>query len=339
MRLRWLFVIACLIVGVAVLAVCAGPAAERQPVGHSSAAVATTAPAQPPVASDPTAPPATAAAAPEAAPAPAAAPRTVVVASWNIRDFSLSAARNPDFPSIAASLRALHADVCAIIELNDPAAAARLAQEMGTTWTSAATPKVGRTPGSREHYGFVWDTSHLAMVGDVHVDPDPGDAIDREPGWATFRTTDGRLDFTVMAVHITWGSTVGPRQAEIRALRDVWDRTQTATVGDDDLILCGDFNRNVGDAAFDRLLEVAGMVDAARPPGATAPATPTVIDAASTYDQILLSTAATQEWTGTFTVYAFDELLFGNDDARAKKGVSDHRPVAITLTEPEQDDD
>lgn len=215
----------------------------------------------------------------------------------------------------------------------------RLAQEMGTTWTSAATPKVGRTPGSRERYRFVWDTSRLAMVGEPHVDPDPDDAIDREPGWATFRTTDGGLDFTVMVVHITWGSTVGSRQAEIRALRGVWDRTQTATVGDDDLVLCGDFNRNVGDAAFDRLLDVTGMVDAAHPPGATTSPIPTVINAASTYDQMFLSTAATREWTGTFTVYPFDELLFAKDDVKAQKSVSDHRPVAITLTVPQHDDD
>src|SRR5689334_18407675 len=88
---------------------------------------------------------------------------TIQVAFWNIRDFSTSVKRAPDFPDLA---RIIHSNDCvAIAELNDKAALTKLAQELGKLggkWKSAATSKKsGNTPGSKEFYGFVWRSDKL----------------------------------------------------------------------------------------------------------------------------------------------------------------------------------
>ncbi len=258
--------------------------------------------------------------------------RFVEVGWWNIRDLSSASRDDGEIADIAACIEGLH--VLAVGELNDRAVLGRITDELGPSWRWDATEsKIGRTSSSKEYYGFLWDSSVVDMVGDIQVDPDPGDHIDREPAWATFRTTDGNLDFTVIAVHITWGSNVPARKAEIRSLDEVWVRTQTATLEDDDLILVGDFNRNIGDDSFDEVLGLDGMV---RANGDTIP---THISSHSTYDQVFISLDATSEWTGEYGIFAFDEEFFNDDDQAANLAVSDHRPVWITLFVPDRDDD
>jgi endonuclease/exonuclease/phosphatase family metal-dependent hydrolase len=260
----------------------------------------------------------------------------VVIAWWNIRSFTVK--REPDYGAMVTSLRRLHASVCGIAELKDPNAATRLALDLGPTWTADWTEQVGRTANSSEFYGWVWDTSRLDMVGRPKIDTDPEKRFDRTPGWATFRTTSGNLDFTTILTHITWGDEgVEPRKAEIRALAGVWQRVQTATVGDDDLILLGDFNRNVGDDSYSALLGIAGKVCA--PAVQRPPSGPTVVQGRSTYDQAFLSTIATHEWVHDFRVFAFDKELFPGRKLRPTNPISDHRPVAITLVEGDRDDD
>jgi endonuclease/exonuclease/phosphatase family metal-dependent hydrolase len=258
--------------------------------------------------------------------------RFIDVGWWNIRDLSSASRDDSEIALIAQAIDG--PEVLAVGELNDPSALGRIAEELGPSWEWAATDdRIGRSPQSAEYYGFLWDGDFVEMVGSLHVDPDSADRIDRQPAWATFRTADGGLDFTVLAVHITWGNRVANRKAEIRALDEVWTRTQNATPDDDDLVLVGDFNRNIGDDAFDQLLAIPGMLRANEDTG------PTHVSSRTTYDQIFLSTGETQEWTGEYFTYAFDEVLFGNDDADARLAASDHRPVWITLFIPDQDDD
>lgn len=252
-------------------------------------------------------------------------PGVIDVMWWNIRDFSSASRDDGELKLIAQVIRP--AEVCAIGELNEPTVLFRLAAVLGPEWSLAYSPKVGDSPSSAEHYGFLWDSTALRLVGDVQVDHASEATIDREPAWATFETTDEQLDFTLIAVHVTWGHLVSERKAEICQLPDVWHRVQLDTPDDDDLILVGDFNRNIGDDSFDGLFEIPGMVRA----NEESPATH--VSSTSTYDQVFLSTAQTDEWTpGQFELHRFDETVFGGDDERAKLAGSDHRPVLIRLS-------
>ncbi len=121
---------------------------------------------------------------------------------WNIRDFSTTSRDDFEIEQIADCIRDI--EVLAVGELNNPLALVKLAQEMGDSWKSIATPnKIGRTPGTAEYYGFMWDTDVVEMVGTIHVDEDPDDDFDRQPAWATFGTVDGGFDFTLICVHVT----------------------------------------------------------------------------------------------------------------------------------------
>jgi len=205
---------------------------------------------------------------------------------------------------------------------------------LGPSWHHAHSPKIGYTSHTAEHYGFVWDSNDLSLEGEVQNVADPNDKIDRNPAWATFKTGNGNLDFTVIAVHITWGSQgVKPRKEEVKIMATVWERVQEATTNDDDIILMGDFNRNVSCESFDPLLSIEGIIRANEETG------PTHVSSTSTYDQIFLSTEYTSEWTGDWRTIKFDEVYFGNDDKTAKLEASDHRPVSIRLRVPVVDDD
>jgi endonuclease/exonuclease/phosphatase family metal-dependent hydrolase len=226
---------------------------------------------------------------------------------WNIRDLSSASRDDEELALIAQVIRP--AEVCAIGELNEPTVLVRLAAMLGPEWSSAHSPKVVDSSHSAEHYGFLWDSTALRLVGEVQVDHASEATIDREPAWATFESIDGQLDFTLIAVHVTWGHLVSERKAEIRQLPDVWHRVQLATPDDDALILVGDFNRNIGDESFDGLFEIPGMVRA----NGESPATH--ISSTSTYDQVFLSTTHTDEWTaGQFELHRFDETVFGGSD-------------------------
>ncbi len=134
----------------------------------------------------------------------------IQVAFWNIRDFSTTVSRSPDFTNIA---RIIHSnDFVAIAELNDKAALDTLTRELkaqGGNWKCASTStKSGNTPNSSEYYGFVWRSDKLWRRGSVSILPEQklvvsGDSqpyrFDREPATCKFATLDGHLDFTVLS--------------------------------------------------------------------------------------------------------------------------------------------
>ena len=254
----------------------------------------------------------------------------VALVWWNIRDFSSKSRDDTELAAIAGVLQG--ADLVAIGELNDPEAIVRLARVLGPSWRSVESEKVGRSPQSAEHYGFLWNSEAFDLQSKVKIVPDRGDPIDRDPATATFRHTSGTFDCILMAVHVTWGDKVAARKAEIHALADSWTRVLREAGDERDLILMGDFNRNVGDDSFDALVALG-----ARPtlPGDV----PTTVDSDSTYDQIFLDPTATSEWSKRAYVIPFDETHFEGDDKVASKVASDHRPVWIAITLPDRDDD
>ena len=249
---------------------------------------------------------------------------------WNIRDFSSKSRTDAEIAQIADII---NTDVMAIGELNDTEALETLTEELGASWAWAATSKkVGKNAWTAEYYGFVWNEEKVSILDSVHIYSDQGDDFDRDPAWASFKSVDENLDFTIIAVHVTWGNRVGPRKAEVRAMKKVWNEVQNATHTDDDLIIVGDFNRNKNDASFDSLMSISGMEQANEDTG------PTHISSNTTYDQIFISRDFTKEWTGETATVRFDETHF-NTDEEAKLVASDHRPIWIKLFIPENDDD
>lgn len=266
------------------------------------------------------------------------------VGHWNVRDFSAKSRSPEALKEIAEVARSF--DCLAVCELNDDVVLGKLATEedaLGGQWAEVQTDqKVGNTPGSSEYYGFLYRSDRLKVRAPPRtlpkVDcPVPGEEphrFDRDPAVCSFATLDGRLDFTMIEVHVTWGEKVEYRRAEVRALKGYFERVRDSDPGDKDVILCGDFNRDVGDkGSLSVLLTEPDMTDT------TAPDVPTMVASDHTYDHLLFQTRFLTEYTGRHGVERFDETMFGNDDAKAKKDCSDHRPVWVVLRVPKQDDD
>ena len=132
----------------------------------------------------------------------------------------------------------------------------------------------------------------------------------------------GAFDFSVIAVHVVWGDTVGSRKAEVKALADVYRYVQEANGTEDDVLLVGDFNRNPTDMdAYSRILSIPSMTRLFDFPQKSH------IKDSSLYDNIFFQRDAVTEYLGRSGIDKFDETDFGNDDKAANLAVSDHRPV------------
>jgi hypothetical protein len=195
-------------------------------------------------------------------------------------------------------------------------------------YDSVVSEPVGRHPSSMERYAFLFRTDRVEVAAPPARFPDPADWFIREPFVGHFRA--GEFDFTLVTVHVLYGDGPADRRPEIARLDDVLRWADEHNGPEEDVLLVGDFNVDVADRAW----EMAPWV------GLVPPDTMTTITDRSSYDNIWYNPAATTEvLLGTYEVFNFDEVLFGNDDAAARLAVSDHRPVSIRFSTAGPDDD
>ena len=256
------------------------------------------------------------------------------LAAWNIRIMSDNSRTDAELEAIARTL--VDYDFIAIVELRDEVVLKRTQEillQMGKAYQYQLSPAVGR--GVKERYAFLYREDLVGVVEQGELYPDAADGIDnfsRDPYWATFRA--GEFDFSVIAVHVIWGDTVGPRKAEVRALADVYRYVQEANGVEEDVLLVGDFNRNPNDAeAYGPIMAIPSMTRLFDLPQKSH------IRDSSLYDNIFFQTDFVTEYLDISGIDKFDETDFGNDDKAANLAVSDHRPVWAVFGTNFEDDD
>ena len=256
------------------------------------------------------------------------------LAAWNIRIMSNKSRTDAELMEIARTLADY--DFIAIVELRDEAVlkrTQRILLQMGKAYDYQFSPAVGR--GVKERYAFLYKKDLVSVVSPGELYPDAADGKDdfsRDPYWATFRA--GEFDFSVIAVHVIWGDTVGPRKAEVRALAGVYKYVQAANGAEDDVLLVGDFNRNPTDAdAYSRIMAIPSMTRLFELPQKSH------IRDSSLYDNIFFQSDYVTEYLNRSGIDRFDETDFGNDDKAANLAVSDHRPVWAVFSVTQDDDD
>ena len=255
------------------------------------------------------------------------------VAAWNIRIMSNKSRTDAELIAIARTLADY--DFIAIVELRDEAVlkrTQRILLQMGKAYDYQFSPAVGR--GVKERYAFLYKKDLISVVSPGELYPDAADGKDdfsRDLYWATFRA--GEFDFSVIAVHVIWGDTVGPRKAEVRALADVYRYVQEANGTEEDVLLVGDFNRNPNDAeSYSRIMAIPSMTRLFELPQKSH------IRDSSLYDNIYFQTDVVTEYLGRCGIDRFDETDFGNDDKAANLAVSDHRPIWAVFSMTRDDD-
>jgi len=244
---------------------------------------------------------------------------TFRLASWNIRVFSDKSRDDTELKYICQNL--IDYDFIAIIELRDEKILQRaesMLLGMGRDYDYQISGEVGR--GVKERYAFLYDAGIVKVVKSGQVISDTRDYFIREPYYATFRAN--KFDFTVIAIHIIWGSKVANRRAEILKLADVYNQIQKVDPSEQDVILVGDFNREPDDKeSYAKLLGIPSMIPLFHLP------LKSHIRDSSLYDNIWFQSDYLSEYRGVSGIDKFDETDFANDDKLANTSVSDHRPV------------
>ncbi len=247
------------------------------------------------------------------------------LASWNIRKLSDNSRNDDELNKIVKILLDYH--LIAVSELLDEKVLKRIQEklsEVGSEYGYQISDPVGKA-GSRyrEHYAFLYYEASVCVVKPGEFYPDDADGTDnfvRDPYWATFRA--GKFDFSVIAVHVSWGDRVAERRSEIMQLGEVYKHVQEANGTEDDVILVGDFNREPDDTtAYSNLMALPSMTRVFQLPHKSH------IRDSSLYDNIFFQAQYVTEFLGIFGIDKFDETDFGNDDVAANLAVSDHRPV------------
>jgi len=256
--------------------------------------------------------------------------QAITIASFNIRIFSDKSRDDEEISYIADILEKY--DIIAIQELRDEEVLQRtvdLLKRRGEEYGCEVSDQVGKKV--KERYAFLYRKDKIKKIQEGRLYEERKDEFIREPFYATFKA--GNFDFTLVTIHVLFGSSKKARRPEIRELAIVYNKVQDEDPEEQDIILLGDFNFPPTDKGFDNLKATSTMTFLVEPPVKT-----TITDT-SLYDNFWFQKEYVREYIGESGVNRFDEIMFNNDDNKAKRAVSDHRPIWARFNISKEDDD
>jgi endonuclease/exonuclease/phosphatase family metal-dependent hydrolase len=245
---------------------------------------------------------------------------TIKIASFNIQIFGRSKIAQASVMRVLCEV-ARRFDVVAIQEVRarDDGILPRFVQQInaaGRQYDFVIGPRLGRT-SSTEQYAYVYDTATVELDRSAtYTVADPDDLLHREPLVACFRARgpppNEAFTFTLVNVHTDPDVVRG----ELDALARVYWAVRNDGRREDDVIMLGDFNAD--ETSLGRLGESPNIAWAIS-------GLPTNTRGDRSYDNILISRAATTECTGLSGVVDLrGEYKLTMDQALE---VSDHLPV------------
>jgi endonuclease/exonuclease/phosphatase family metal-dependent hydrolase len=254
---------------------------------------------------------------------------TIKVYSFNIQIFGVSKMARPEVAEILAQIVS-GADLVAVQEVRsagiDPVT--RFMSLLPPHYSYVIGPREGRST-SKEQYWVIYNTEKLRVL-DTRVWPDPDDIYERNPLGVYFLTNQG-FDFILVNTHIQPSAAV----SEIAVLpavaayyQEIWNEP--------DVLIAGDFNAD-GLYYDETFLETVFPED-----GYAILITndydTTVAESENTYDRIIITASAREDYTGKCGVLRFDEVFDFEAYGVAPKEVSDHYPVWAEFR-PDKDSD
>jgi hypothetical protein len=259
-------------------------------------------------------------------------PETLNILSFNIQIFGKSKMAKPEVVSVLSAIVSQY-DVIAVQEVRsaDPAPVEEFMATLPAGYAYALGPREGRS-SSKEQYWFIYDASKVSLAESGSY-PDPGDRFEREPFAArfvsvrqpvahsdTFSKSQPAFDFVLVNIH-TKPADAG---AEIDALDEAAEYFGSLW-NESDLVITGDFN---ADGSYFDESGLAALFPAQNWTLLIGDSVDTTVAAsANTYDRMIISRSAGEDWTGNSGVYRFDEAFdFGTMTIQPHQ-VSDHYPV------------
>jgi endonuclease/exonuclease/phosphatase family metal-dependent hydrolase len=240
------------------------------------------------------------------------------VFSFNIQVFGRTKMANPDVVNILADIVSL-ADIVAIQEVRtvnlEPVE--RFMRYLPSRYAYVIGPREGRS-SSKEQYWIIYDM-HKVRVLAAETWSDPEDIFERNPFAVFFQTLD-KFDFVIIDNHIQ------PNNAykEISALPKVVDYYRR-NWHEPDILLVGDFNAD-GSYYDEHLLWEVFPPDQYRIVISNEYDT-SVAQSENTYDRIIITTSAVEDYAEKCGVLRFDELYTFEQYNIRPRDVSDHYPI------------
>lgn len=235
---------------------------------------------------------------------------TVRLATWNLHEFSPRP--QIDLRRIAEIVQSNHFDLLAIQEVRGTGAEVdALLNVLGSPWRAA---RYSPTSGNHERFAFLYNGDRIEELGPAQPLALAGSSVfARTPYEDTFRA--GNFQFTVVTVHLEW-TNKSLREQEGRTLAEMAPQLESASP-QHHLIVCGDFNEEHAHGTL-HYLESQGFERLIRQP--------TNLSSTEDFDNFLVDSRSTPEWTGQSGVVAFDQL-YALPRHEAVESVSDHRPA------------
>jgi endonuclease/exonuclease/phosphatase family metal-dependent hydrolase len=178
-------------------------------------------------------------------------------------------------------------------------------------------PREGRS-GSKEQYWVIYDTTKLRLVAETTW-ADPEEIFARNPLGVYFQTT-GAFDCILIDNHIQPSGAareIAALPAVVHYFQELW--------GETDVVLAGDFNADGN--YYDETLLSAIFPESEYHSIITNDYDTTVAVSDNTYDRIIITTSAMEDYAGACGVIRFDELYDFTELTIQPRQVSDHYPV------------
>lgn len=221
-------------------------------------------------------------------------------------------------------------DVIALEEVMSPAALSPL-MALLPGWSAQLSERAVGRNGYFEYYAVLYRTDRATVTSSRVVD-DAADDWYREPMVTCMRAGGG--DFCLVVTHIVYGTTVGPRDAEIQALGRLVTGLRESGA-EKDYVVLGDYNR-AGSAPGFSTLQASGWAfndegDVRTTLGTTSYTNP--------YDHAMIDPGYTREWTGLSGRHDIVGSVCGGSFAFCAQYVSDHAPIGVLFAANASDDD
>jgi len=244
-------------------------------------------------------------------------PQTIRIMSFNIQTFGVTKMSRPEVVEILVGLVS-QADIIAVQEVRsiriDPVQ--RFMALLPEKYGYVIGPREGRS-NSKEQYWVIYDTEKFTVL-EQDSWPDAEDIFERSPFSVYFKTS-GAFDFTLIDNHIR----PSDAEKEIRALPsvvtyyiDLWN--------DPDVLVLGDFNAD--GRYFDKTL-LNSIFPQDKYQIIFTDEDTTVAASRNTYDRFIITSSASDYFTGNFGVIRFDEVYDFSGYSIRPSQVSDHYPI------------
>ncbi len=259
-------------------------------------------------------------------------PNSLFMAAFNVQVFGQSKMNKA---GIAESLVAIlkRYDLILFQEIRDSSQTAiyalmeQLNTATGGQYEMSISDRLGRT-NSKEQYAYIYKSAKLSVIDSYHYDDgeEPNsDIFEREPYVARFRANNHDVDFSVVGIHTAPDHAV----EELDALTAVHDDAVTR-LGDEDVILMGDFNASCNYVRASHFDGISLRTDPRFTWHILDSADTTTSKTVCAYDRFVTTSAMTSRVTQEgASVFYFDQAF--DLDMREAKLISDHYPVEMRI--------